>query len=582
MLLALSEGGALIKRPRLSPATQASLLGLLVAIVGLAGVLMALVPPWPSRMRLVESLWSPEATHLATGATALLGLTLIFLGRGLARRRRAAYGAATILLAAATAAHLVMTLDVEAALATALIDGLLIWRRELFIVPVTQTRLITVAQVTGWLIVADLAYGVVGLLTHLGSIHPSLTPVSAVEQVGSSLVGVQGPLVVDGRFGNWFLPSLTVLGTATIIGALGVAFAPLALGGVDGHEDEREELLALIDRRDGDTLDPFVLRRDKRRVFSPDRRAAMGLRYVDGVGLAAGDPVGDPASFSACVQEFLHLCERHGWRPAVMGAREDRLPLYRDHGLRSLYIGDEAIIDVPGFTLEGRRMRNARQGVNRSRNAGVTTRILRERELDPVLREALLDVAATQRGDFREFGFSMALGELLSGEDRDCVIAVSRGADGQPVAFQRYVPCRRGAALSLDAMRRRPDAPNGVHERMIVDTVAWAREHDVAEISLNFAAFRSLFDTETDLAPVQAAAAKLLRRMDGTLGIQIDTLRRFNAKFEPRWVRRHLVFRGAADIPAIGLAALSAEGFLPFDRRRLEAQPQTLADAQPR
>lgn len=537
-------------------------------------MLTAMVPPWPSRMRLVERLWSPEATHLASGATALLGLTLVFIGRGLGRRRRVAYGAATILLAAATAAHLVMTLNVEAAVATASIDGLLIWRRELFVVPVTPTRLVTMARVTGSLVAADVAYGLVGLATHTGSIHPSLTVWRGLEQVGSSLVGTQGPLVVESGFGHWFLPSLTVLGTVTVLGVLAVAFAPLALG--DGHEDERDELLALLDRTDGDTLDPFVLRRDKRRVFSPDRRAAIGLRYVDGVGLAAGDPVGEPAAFRACVQEFVHLCERRGWRPAVMGAREDRLPIYRELGLRALYIGDEAIIDVAGFTLEGRRMRNARQAVNRSRNAGVTTELIREGDLDPVLREALLDVAASQRGDFREFGFSMALGDLLSGEDRDCLIVVSRGPDGQPVAFQRYVPCRRGRALSLDAMRRRPDAPNGVHERMIVDAVAWARWHGVSEISLNFAAFRTLFDEDTELAPVRAAAARFLRRVDGTLGIQIDTLRRFNAKFAPRWVRRHLVYRGAADLPAIGLAALSAEGFLPFDRRRLDASAKAL------
>ncbi len=581
MLETEQEEEVLTSRARLSHRTQAGLLGFLVAAVGLAGVLTALVPPWPSRMRLVESLWSPEATHLASGATALLGLTLIFIGRGLGRRRRVAYGAATVLLAAATVAHLMMTLNVEAALSTAAIDGLLIWRRELFIVPVTPARIATVARVSGSLIVADVCYGVVGLLTHHGSVHPSLTAWGSLEQVTSSLLGLPGPLTVDGRFGHWFPPSLTVLGAATILGILAVAFAPIALSST-GRLDERDELLDLIDRSDGDTLDPFVLRRDKRRVFSPDRRAAIGLRYVDGVGLAAGDPVGEPAAFGSCVQEFLHLCERHGWRPAVMGAREDRLPIYRDHGLRSLYIGDEAIIDVADFSLEGRRMRNARQGVNRSYNAGVSTQVTRERDLDPVLREALLDVATTQRGDFREFGFSMALGELLSGEDRDCVVVVSRGPDGRPVAFQRYVPCRRGAALSLDAMRRRPDAPNGVHERMIVDTVQWARRHGVDEISLNFAAFRSLFDDEAELAPVQAAAARLLRRVDGTLGIQIDTLRRFNAKFAPRWVRRHLVYRGAADIPAIGLATLSAEGFLPFDRRRLEAAPEALADSRPR
>jgi len=55
--------------------------------------------------------------------------------------------------------------------------------------------------------------------------------------------------------------------------------------------------------------------------------------------------------------------------------------LYTRLGLRALYIGDEAVIDVPSFTLNGRHMRNVRQAVSCSRNAGVTTRMCREADI---------------------------------------------------------------------------------------------------------------------------------------------------------------------------------------------------------
>src|SRR5207244_9962637 len=87
---------------------------------------------------------------------------------------------------------------------------------------------------------------------------------------------------------------------------------------------DRAELSKLLDRPDTDTVDPFVLRRDKSYVFSSDRRAAIGYRYVSGVGLASGDPVGDPAAFEDAVARFLELCDSHGWRPAVYGTRWDR------------------------------------------------------------------------------------------------------------------------------------------------------------------------------------------------------------------------------------------------------------------
>ena len=49
--------------------------------------------------------------------------------------------------------------------------------------------------------------------------------------------------------------------------------------------------------------------------------------------------------------------------------------------------------------------------------------------------------------------------------------------------------------------------------------------------------------------------------------IQIDTLRRFNKKFRPRWVPRYAIYRSAIDIASIGIAALNAEAMLPFQKR---------------
>jgi lysyl-tRNA synthetase class 2 len=103
---------------------------------------------------------------------------------------------------------------------------------------------------------------------------------------------------------------------------------------------------------------------------------------------------------------------------------------------------------------------------------------------------------------------------------------------------------------------------------MIADTVQWARDQGITEVSLNFAAFRKVFDGTTQFTGPKAARAWLLRRMEGRFGIQMDTLGRFNAKFCPRWVPRYLIYRSTRDLPAIGLAALSAEGFLPFDAAR--------------
>ncbi|MHB8341563.1 MAG: bifunctional lysylphosphatidylglycerol flippase/synthetase MprF, partial [Mycobacteriales bacterium] len=396
------------------------------------------------------------------------------------------------------------------------------------------------------------------------SVYPSPRPGTVIVEVLGRLVGVSGPLQVSGPFGRWFPQSLTVAGLLTAAWAIGLLLAPVRDTSPAGRGDGAA-LRPLLSRPDGDTLDPFVLRGDKSHVFSPDRQAVLGYRYLAGVGLAAGDPVGDPASFPAAVGAFLDLCDRHGWRPAIIAVRGDRVPLYETLGLRSIYVGDEAVVDVAAFSLTGRSRRNVRQAVQRTHNSGVAVELVREGTLEEGLRQQLLRIDALDRGRAPDRGFAMALDGLLSGRDADCLLVMCRNPGGEPVAFQRYVPCLAGRGLSLDAMRRLPDAPNGVNERMIVELLEWCRGRDVTEVSLNFSAFRRLLDPAVRHGRGQEAEAWLLRRFDPV--VQLHSLYRFNAKFGPRWVPRHVVYRSRADLGAIGLAALAAEAYLPGARR---------------
>ena len=43
---------------------------------------------------------------------------------------------------------------------------------------------------------------------------------------------------------------------------------------------------------------------------------------------------------------------------------------------------------------------------------------------------------------------------------------------------------------------------------------------------------------------------------------QIESLYKFNAKFQPRWEPRFVVYRASGDLPRIGFAAMQAEGFV--------------------
>ena len=546
---------------------QLRVLGCAVVASGLLSVVSALLDMPRVETIAADNPLTPSITHAAAGAVGILGLALVLVGRGVLQRRLFASRVAVLLLAGVTAAH-VVSFDLDGAVFTALLGALLVHRRDLFQAVPAPARLRQVGWWFASLTVAAFGYGVIGLRLHSADLQPGFTLSRALQEVGSRLVGLDGPLTIGGRFGGWFPESLTAIGGLAMLTLLAVALAPTPWrAGVSARE--RAQVTELVADTDNDTLAPFARRRDKCYVFSPDHRAVIAYRYVRGVGLAAGDPVGSRESRKAAIEEFVDLCHRLGWRPAFYGARLADAPLYAACGLRTFYLGDEAVIDTARYSLDGRRMRPVRQAVNRTRNFGVTTRIHLERDLDPQLRHALRRIASVGRAGAPERGFSMTLGDLLDGRFGECVVVVAYDITGEPVAFQRYVPCRDGRALSLDIPRRLPTAPNGVNERMIHDVVTWGRVRGVEEVSLNFAAFRHLLDDSQELESLQALEAWLVRRLEGRFGVQIDTLRRFNAKFQPRWVPRMLAYRSAAELPVVGVAAFSAEGFLPFDKGRV-------------
>jgi lysyl-tRNA synthetase class 2 len=327
-------------------------------------------------------------------------------------------------------------------------------------------------------------------------------------------------------------------------------------------EEDEARLRALLDKHGArDSLGYFALRRDKAVIFSPTGKAAVTYRVVGAVSLASGDPIGDPEAWPGAIDAWLTEARRHAWTPAVMGAGEEAGTIYARHGLDALELGDEAIVDIADFSLEGRAMRVVRQAHNRVRRAGYTVRIRRHEDIPADEMARLIECADRWRDGATERGFSMALGRLGDPSDGRCVMLECRDANDEPRALLSFVPWGEHG-LSLDLMRRDRDCENGLMEYMVVELLLRGQELGIQRVSLNFAMFRSVFERGARLG-----AGPVLRLWRSTLTFfsrwwQIESLYRANAKYRPVWEPRFLLFAKSSDIPRIGLASARAEGFL--------------------
>ncbi|MFF4568371.1 bifunctional lysylphosphatidylglycerol synthetase/lysine--tRNA ligase LysX [Streptomyces sp. NPDC001410] len=328
------------------------------------------------------------------------------------------------------------------------------------------------------------------------------------------------------------------------------------------HGDEEARIRALLGAYgDRDSLGYFATRRDKAVVFSPSGKAAVTYRVEAGVCLASGDPVGDPEAWPHAIEAWLDMARRHAWAPAVMGASEDGARAYARAGLGALQLGDEAILHVPGFDLDGRDMRVTRQAVHRVRRTGATCRIRRHATLTDHEMEEIVDKADAWRDTETERGFSMALDRLGDPADGDCLLVEALSDDGLLLALLSFVPWGRDG-VSLDLMRRDRAAPNGVMEFMVAELCAAAPKIGVHRISLNFAVFRSVFEEGARIGA--GPVLRLWRRMllFFSRWWQLEALYRSNAKFQPEWYPRFICYGETASLARIGLASGIAEGFV--------------------
>ncbi|GAA2122756.1 phosphatidylglycerol lysyltransferase domain-containing protein [Kitasatospora saccharophila] len=360
---------------------------------------------------------------------------------------------------------------------------------------------------------------------------------------------------------TWVNAAINVMSAVLFLLVLYVAFRSPRGEELQTDEDQARLRELLEKQGERDSLGYFALRRDKAVVFSPSGKAAIAYRVVGGVTLASGDPIGDPEAWPGAIDAWLAEAREHAWVPAVMGASEEAGVIYARHGMDALELGDEAIVELDEFSLDGRAMRVVRQAYNRVKRAGYTVRIRRHGDIPECEMAELVARADHWRDGATERGFSMALGRLGDAGDGRCVMLECFDGDGELRALLSFVPWGRHG-LSLDLMRRDRDSENGLMEFMVIELLQRAPEVELERVSLNFAMFRSVFERGSKLG-----AGPVLRLWRSVLGFfsrwwQIESLYRANAKYRPIWEPRYLLFEKSGEIPRIGIASARAEGFI--------------------
>jgi phosphatidylglycerol lysyltransferase len=255
--------------------------------------------------------------------------------------------------------------------------------------------------------------------------------------------------------------------------------------------------------------------------------------------VAMGDPVGPPESRERLRWAFRELADREGLLCAFYEIGRGDLEGYLDLGLTLVKLGEEAVVTLDGFSLEGKARAPLRQARNRGIRQGLEFRVVPPEEVPDLLDvlERISQSWLSTKGS-AEKGFSLGFFSR-SYLRRTAIALVTR--HGEPLAFANLWFANRGRAASVDLMRHDFEAPPGVMDYLFVELLSWARSHGCETFSLGMAPLSGL------------ATHRLASRWQRLLGFaaargdnvyNFAGLRHFKAKFGPRWQARYLAASG--------------------------------------
>jgi phosphatidylglycerol lysyltransferase len=312
---------------------------------------------------------------------------------------------------------------------------------------------------------------------------------------------------------------------------------------------ERDRATGIIHQYGKTVLARFALFEDKRYFFSP---GGSVIAYVlhNRTAVALGDPIGPPEDNPATILGFQKLCHENDWQPCFYQTLPDFLSNYRSAGMHSLKLGEEAIVDLAAFTLQGGAMKPVRTSVNKFERLGYACQYTKPPHSADLLDrlEAISNEWMIER-HAKEMKFSMGW------FDRDYLnttpVLTVADAAGNQIAFVNLVDEYQNRELAVDLMRHQNDMLPGTMDYLFASMLKKAQELHYERFNLGLSGLVGVGESSDDPA-IERAMHFIYSRVKTTYNFR--GLHEFKEKFLPGWSPRYLIYPNLSSLPAVALA----------------------------
>eukprot|EP01133_Synstelium_polycarpum_P009331 gene9331-10937_t len=482
----------------------------IILILGIVNIISSITPAIPARLRLVKNLLPEDVIVTSNALVLVFGLILVMLSIFLLQGSRRAWYIAVALTAFSFFGHLLKAADFEEAI-LAFVAGSVLWYTSGNYKLRPHPRFISINYfVLIYAALAVMAYGVLGFYfidkRHFGIDFKFTEAIKAVLKL-LFLVDDKA-LVARTHFGKHFEDSIYFAGASLILFFVFSLLKPY-FSKPYNKEADFDTANDLLKSFGCSALDYFKTYPDKFLFFNESKSAFISFKITRHFAIVLEDPVAETAAEKLdMVNQFEVFCKENGFISAYYRVPERSLEFYHALGRKSIPIGEEAILNLSTFTMDGGKMKTTRSAVNRLTAEGFELKVYKAPIKEGLLQK-LEKVSDNWLQELQQKEVAFTQGVFDASILKEQTILTIEDQEEKVYAFLNLIPDYAPGEATYDLIRKIKDAPNGVLDMLLAKTFLYLKEQGYTSANMGLAPLSGMEDVNVTQKTIKYAYENL-------------------------------------------------------------------------
>jgi phosphatidylglycerol lysyltransferase len=518
--------------------------------LGIVNIISVLTPALPERLKILDDYLLTDIVSFSNSFVLIAGLFLLVTAAFMLRGLRTAWWFALALSIISIFGHITKGIDYEEATIALLIVGSLIATRKEYYVKTNPKLGIVGIQTSLLSIVAVLFFGTVGFF-FLDKKHFQID-FNIFQALKYTLQNffliVNKNIIPYDSFARDFIYLIRISGFASITFLVYTLVRPYVFR-TTPTEQEITRARSLTQQFGNSSLDYFKTYSDKF-IFAPDDlNAYIAYRVSRNFAVVLEDPVSENNdTMKKCIIFFSKFCYDNGLKDIYYRVPQESLPVYNELSGKSLFLGQEGVVDLNAFSLEGGERKSIRNAINKITEQGYITRIN-----NPPLSGGLIQKLEAVSEEWLKLSgrdeIVFSQGMFDEKEIKGQTVITVENLEEKIIAFLNVIPDDVKNEGTYDLLRKTADAPNGIMDYILIELFKYFKTCGIQYVNLGFAPLSGLDDPHSFPERSMKFAYEKIRSFSHYRG-----QREYKEKFSPQWHDKFLVYRNDYDllqVPAV-------------------------------